>query len=248
MRNLSAIAFLLFALSSPGGDSPKVVEIRNHFRVGGADGANLYVITEIIRLSDDLNESHLLIRDEGHGDFVMKSVWAFQTQEITHRLSDLKDRNFVQSTSKMPFTSKTRVETLAEARQNPMLVDTPAAVRIETNGGVWEGIHTDWDEYGRLRQFRHDLRQTIDPFLLEAMERMRGTVFTGVSGLPDAFYARVARFVVYDQRSDETPVSVKQAELTPDCQFDESFGYPCSEKQLERVRQAAKEGTSLSNY
>jgi hypothetical protein len=243
-----ALGMLLFALSVSAGESrSKPIEMRNHFRITGQEGAVLYDITEVIRLADEVEENRLLIHDEGHGDFLMNRIWSYETQTITHRLNDLKDRAFVQISLKMPFTSKTRLETIAEAKRNPILVDTPAVVRLETNGGQWEGVHDDWDEYGRLRQFRHELRQTLDPFMLEALERMRGTVLT-LPGTPSAFYERVARFVVYDQRSDEAPVSVQRVDAQPDCDFDKSFGFPCSEKQLERVKKAVKDGSVLSTY
>ncbi len=235
--------------------APKVVcaeqatptEIRHHYRLTGESGSVLYDITEVTRMGDDFDENHFLVHDEGHGDVLLHRTWLFRDQIVTHRMNDLKNRAFIQLSYKPPFNSKTRLETLTEAKRNPVLVETPGVVKFETNGGQWEGIHTDWDEYGQLRQFRHALRQTLDPFLLEAIERMRGIVFT-LPGAANVFYERVARFVVYDQRADDTLVSFKQVALQPDCDFDKSFGFPCSDKQLERVTRAAKDRLLLSTY
>jgi hypothetical protein len=247
MRALLSIALWLGTLGMSAADEPKPTEMRNHFSILGESGEALYDITEVIRLGEDFEENHLLIHDEGHGDFLLNREWNYRDQIITYRMNDLKNRAFIQQSSKAPFNSKTRVGTLAEAKRNPNLVDVPAVVKIETNGGEWEGIHTDWDEYSRLRRFRHDLRQTLDPFMLEALERMRGTILT-LPGMAAGFYQLVGRFIIYDQRSDETLTTVKQIALQPDCDFDKAFGYPCSEKQLERVSRAAKEGLPLSTY
>ncbi len=240
-----ALVFMTLGISADDGSKP--IEMRNHFKIVAENGTALYEITEVIRLGDDFDENHVLIHDEGYGDVLLNRSWNYRDQIISYRMNDLKNRAFIQQVSKTPFNSKTRLGTLAEAKRIPTLLDVPGVVKIETNGGEWEGIHTDWDEYGRLRQFRHDLRRTLDPFLLEALERMRGIVFP-IVGTAGAFYQLAARFLVYDQRSDDAPVVVKQVDLQPDCDFDKSFGYPCSDKQLERVTRAAKERLPLSTY
>jgi hypothetical protein len=86
-----------------------------------------------------------------------------------------KDRTFIQATSTSPFASKTRQETMEESRRNPALSTLPAMIKLETNGGRWDSIETDWEDAEAMRSFRHQLRRSVDFFLLEAMERMRGT-------------------------------------------------------------------------
>lgn len=134
---------------------------------------------------------------------------------------------------------------MAEAEGNEKLVSTPVFVTITTNGGEWSIVSTDLDEWARVRQLRHEIRPTMDFFLLEAIERMRGAVFAIPGG--DIFFMQVAQYVVYDTR-DAPRLAVQQENQPPACDFDKSFGYPCSAAQLEKIRKRAEEGKPLDRY
>lgn len=229
-----------------GAEPPKVTDIRQHFQItGGSENAVFYEVTEVIRLSDETDENHHLVHDVGHTDFVMKRVWSFKDQTITYRISDQANRVFIQFVYQTPFAARTRLETLKEARENAVLQETPGIVTIETNGGKWEAVDTDLTGEN-LRQLRRSLRQTLDATLLEALERMRGTVFATPIG--EVFYVRFGRLVLYDERDSARVASAKVRDTAPDCSFDAGFGYRCSDKQVERVAKAAKEGRVLTKY
>ncbi|MDP9191103.1 MAG: hypothetical protein M3P06_05315 [Acidobacteriota bacterium] len=250
MQIISKMLLIMFvAATSLAADTQavSVQDIRHHYQILGDKSAVLYDVTEINRYSDESSENYVLIRDIGHGDFVMRNTWSYKDQTVTYRISDVKDRTYIQASAITPFSSKTRLETLAESRRNPDLKQLPAIVKFETNGGRWDSIETDWEDENRLREFRHQLRQTFDFSLLEAIERMRGTVFT--TEVADVFYALIGQLVVYDSTSeDKTAVGVKIQASTPDCAFDANYGFPCSAKQLERTAKAVKEGKALDRY
>lgn len=245
---LCAIFFVGAAVRLPAADiNPKPPsEIRRHFGITGPTGNVLYEVTEIIRVSDTVDSSYLLVRDEGHNDLVMRNAWTFADQKVVSRISDVKDRTFVQVSYTMPFQSKTRLKTLEEARTNRQLQQLPSILRFETNGGEWAGVETDWDEHVQIRRLRHDMRQTIDFSLLESIERMRGTLLSTPDG--EKFFPLLVRFIVYDSGTDSAQEGLKTRDEKPDCGFDASFGYPCSEKQKERVAKAAKSDTLLKRY
>lgn len=222
-------------------------DVRRHFEVIGPSDDILYEATEIVRLTDDTDAMFMLIRDTGHGDFVMRRIWTFENQAIVTRISDVKDRTFVQTTGTMPFQSKTRLETLAEGRRNPRLMDVPVVFQMETNGGRWDSVETDLKETAVLRRLRHDLRQTMDFFLLEAIERMRGS-FLGVAE-GEAYFPMLADYVIYDlDPEDNEKAGIKTRDAMPNCSFDQSFGFPCSEKQKERAGKALKSGIPVPRY
>jgi hypothetical protein len=238
---------LLFTATLLAEDVPRpVADIRHHYQLLGPERAILYDVTEVTRSSELTSEHYILVRDEGHGDFVLRQIWTFEDQTSSLRISDVKDRAFIQTSAKLPFTSKTRSEMLDEIRANPSLSDLPSVVKIETNGGRWDGIERDWDEQAPLRAFRRQLRQTTDFHLLEGIERMRGTIFTTDGAA--MFYSIVARFVIYDATNDAAAPKVTTRDSAPDCDFDAAFGFPCSAKQRERVVNAAREGKELLRY
>ena len=179
-------------------------------------------------------------------------MWNFETQTVQHRISDLKDRAFFQLSYKMPFTSRTRLETLAEARLTPGLL-SPAStlLKLETNGGTWEGFEADWKSNpAQLRELRHGIRSTLNSFILEAIERGRGLLFSTMEG--NTFFSILGRYAVYgtnltdDAGADPDPVPSHAA--TPNCEFDNAFGFPCSEKQKAFLKKAADEGTIVEMY
>jgi hypothetical protein len=247
VRCLLRIAWLLLVPSLLLGDENRQSDFRRHFEVIGPAGDVLYEVTEIIRLADDTHSSFMLVRDTGHGDFVMRNVWTFENQVAITRISDLKDRAFVQMAATMPFQSKTRLETMAEAKGNPWYAEVPLVVKMETNGGRWDSLETDIKESQMLRRIRHDLRRTVDFFLPEAIERMRDSLFGIAEGEP--YLAMLARYVIYDVGSeDASQVGIKTGDAIPNCGFDQSFGFPCTEKQKERVAKAAKSGIPVPRY
>jgi hypothetical protein len=244
LKTLLALFFTATLLAEDA--PPPVSEIRHHFQLFDSEQTVLYDVTEISRPSDLASEHYVLVRDDGHGDFVLHSLWIYKDQTSSYRISDVKDRAFIQTSVKLPSTSKTRSEVLDEVRANPSLRDLPSIVKIETNGGRWDGIEGDWDEQAQMRSFRRQLRQTTDFHLLEGIERMRGTFFT--TDVAAMFYSIVARFLIYDATNDAAAPKVTTRDSTPNCDFDAAFGFPCSAKQLERIVNAEKEGKELLRY
>jgi hypothetical protein len=245
---------LLIVLAFAAGDvfaeprpPAEVRERRNHFEIVAQEGAVLYQFTEISRTSDTLSEEFVLVRDVEHGDFVLRQRWSFGDQMMTRRLSDLRDRVFVQLTMQSPFTSKTREETLAESRRHPSIKMTPGIVKVETNGGRWDAVETEWEDAVALRQFRYRLRASVDGFLLEAVERLRGMPIdlTAIG----AFFDILGHLVVYGPPSPEPAIAgTKRQTAAPDCAFDAHFGFPCSAKQLDRIKKAAASGSTMRFY
>jgi hypothetical protein len=216
-------------------------EIRRHWQVASR-GTVLYRFTTILKMTETKHETIVLVRDEGHGDFVIRDRWSFEDQTVVYRISTLDDRAFLQQSYKMPLSAKGRKRTMDEVRATTILTEgeTTAIIRIETNGGQWERSEDELKDDVALRRLRHDLRSTMNFPLLEMLERMRGTFFATEDG--QQLYGTVARLVLYDAGSATTAADVQISEAQPTCDFDESFGFPCSETQLSKIEKATKEG------
>ena len=147
-----------------------------------------------------------------------------------------------------PLTAKTMSEVFREAHANPsIMMNTPTLLTITTNGGEWRTSETALKEEQTIRRLRHEIRPTIDVYLLEAIERMRGTFFSVPDGHPYAFF--IAPVLLYDSAIDAKAIFREDpARQPPACDFDKSFGYGCSEAQWKRICEAEKAGKELDTY
>lgn len=222
-------------------------EMRRHYRIHAKDGTLLYTVTTINRFSEQQAESIALVRDEALMDVAFRSVLSFEKQFFLHRISDLKDEAYVQQTFAMPLGVKTWSEMRELMSEHQSIRQAEVILKLETNGGRWEYAERERKEPVRMRELRHNIRSSMSPLLLEAIERMRGTLFGTEIGRD--LYTSFETELLYDA-ADEPAASTEITldDSAPDCAFDASFGYPCTKSQLARIDAAAKEGKQLRGY
>ena len=221
------------------------VETRTRLNVVSADKRVQYEMVEVIRVGDTEEANVVLVRDTATGDrFVLQRLKSYTNRISTWKISDPKGESSIQASFALPFTKTTRREALQEARDNPLLMTLPTVVTIETNGGTWSNLHTAWDEWSELRQLRHDIRRATSFYILEGIERMRDSVFPQPAA--QGFYHIVGRFVIYD--TDKEDAGLQSVRAMPNCDFDRSFGWPCTEAQQKRIRKARESGQIPERY
>ncbi|HEY0158879.1 MAG TPA: hypothetical protein VGF28_16465 [Thermoanaerobaculia bacterium] len=218
---------------------------RRHFELRDAKGALVYEYTLITSISEAGSSAVVLLRDPGHGDVLLENVTTVEPHVSTHRISDVKRRTFVEASMVGPFTSKTLSETFKEAHAHPELFNTATPITIATRGGEWRITDTELQDEQGVRRLRHEIRPTVDVYLLEAIERMRGTFFRVAEG--SAYSWLLGQLLLYGP-IDEMDLEIPVVEQAPACDFDKSFGYACSEAQLKRIREAATAGKELIGY
>ena len=207
----------------------------------------LYEYTMIDVVSEEKIGEVILIRDPGHGDLILEHATTPNPGRSFSRISDVKKRTFIEVSMVSPLTSKTLSGMFREAHANPEIwTNTSALMTIATNGGEWRTTETALKEEAEARRLRHEIRPTIDVYLLEAIERMRGTFFSVSDG--HAYGLLVAPVLLYDSAVAATPASREDVTRPPACDFDKSFGYGCSEAQWKRIREAADSGKELDTY
>lgn len=234
-------SFQVFA-SAPAETVPAPVkEHRDHYVLRDTEGLVHYEITDISRMSDDLHEMFALVRDPDHGSFLLISRLSWADGQVSNSFTDIRQKDYIRVTYPMSTRARTVDEFIA---QGGLLA--PVNLTLSTNGGEWKGLETEWkEEWSKLRTLRHSVRRTVPFYLLEALERMRGAVLSDSVALH--FYHGVARLVLYDTR-DEPQLRLEKVEQPPACDFDKSFGYPCSAAQLKRIKKAQDSGKPLSSY
>jgi hypothetical protein len=219
---------------------------RHHYILRDADAVIHFEVTTISRSSEQATHETVLVRDPTHGDAILQHIATFSDMEVSFSISDVKKRDYIRSSFKLPFNARTRSGMLEESARQPQLQRTPALLTITTNGGEWRGVDSEWGQWQKLRTLRHSIRPTLSFYLLEIVERMRGSVFA--THPADTFYDFVGKYVVYDVGDELRLPDLKETVEQPDCSFDKAFGYPCTDEQAQKVRAAEAAGQVLANY
>jgi len=228
-----------------GEEAPKPREVRRHFELVDKQGRVYYEATALNESSQPLARSRVLLRDVTYGDFVVSWTRSFVNQTTVLVFTDKDGKSFVRLTFKWAYTSKTRDETLSEAHRHPELQDAPVIAILETNGGKWEAVETEWQGTSRLHELRTEVRRSMDFTLLEGLERMRSMAL-GAQDI-DPIAKMVTTYIVHGAEG-EVMVSLVDTTVAPDCDFDKSFGVPCSDRQLERIKKAVEQHRQLEEY
>jgi hypothetical protein len=228
------------------GDEPSAMRgRRRHFQLVDKQGFLYYQATVINESSQELGRNRVLLHDVNYGDFVISRLRSYAEQTTTLTFSDKVGKAYARLKFKWPYTSKTLDDTLKEARRHPELENAPVIAILETNGGKWEAVETEWRGIQRLRELRTDVRRSMDFTLLEAIERMRSMAL----GIPDIEpVAKMITTYIVHGTEGEIMVTLVDSTMAPDCEFDKSFGVPCSDRQLERIKKANEEHRQLEEY
>lgn len=167
---------------------------------------------------------------------------SYATQSTEKSIRSVKGDAYVTARVKLPFTGKTRDEVLGEFRQNPDLFSVMnEQLEIATNGGLLRVADAEFKLQARLQTTRR-LRQMIRPDLLETIERASTSILA--TEFADLIRAEISDFVLY--RTDCAGSAPSVSNALPDCAFDEAFGFPCSNEQSARAKEAMKSGDTVA--
>ena len=250
MRFHSAVVITIAVVFSAAGAfsqdrGPIATENRRHFELREKYGSSYYQATVVNEPSGNLSKTLVLLRDPVYGDFVISQVRSLENQTTVLAITDKAGKSFVRLTYKWPVTSKDRSEKPEEAPPQSELKNIPTISTLETNGGRWEAVEVEWRGIERLRKLRTEVRRSMDPWLLEGIERMR-SIAVGIAEV-EAVTRMITTYVIHGSEG-EPMISLIDAPAAPDCDFDKSFGVPCTERQLMRIKDAAQQQHQLDRY
>jgi hypothetical protein len=226
--------------------SPQTRETRSHHVLQDDKGSVHYELSSITRVGSDFFQKSLLVRDVDHGDVIMEHRTVYGDGVATTTVSDVKRKSFIRASFPLPSAAKTVADARKEDDLNPELANASVILTLTTNGGEWSAIESEWQVWSALRTLRRSIRATMPTFLMEAFERMRGTVFETSNGR--YYYSALARFVLYDSADDDSRSTLIERAAMPDCEFDETFGFPCSDAQVKLIKAATEEKKLLHRY
>jgi hypothetical protein len=243
------LALFLIAVASIDEDpatsgDDKVTEVRQHFVAKTVNGQSLYVATDITQLTKDHDLNIIALLTDRDTVLIFTRDRNYSGQDVTYEIRDSKRKAFVKLTFAFPYAARTRDETIAEAKT----VKTTGSKKftIETSGIVISMDETDWRDPDKAREWRSEIRESLDPIFLESLERLRGAF--NVDPRLRLFHDLVLGYVFHGRECDEESDGTLVLPVTADCDFDRRAGFRCSEKQIERVKKALADKEQLLAY
>lgn len=219
-------------------------EVRTHYVLQGASGTAVGEATKIYRFSDSWDRMFVVYRSAGGDELVIEQGIDFESKVFDLAIRDIKREDWIAAHWKVPYAGNTRAEGLKSVDQNMKLYEAMTGfVTFETNSGSWDGFEKDWTGDAKVALTKQ-LRRGTRFELLEKLERTRALF--GVDDLAiGADY--ILTYLMYE-RGCEAPGPTLRVEI-PDCDFDRSLGFACSEKQLAKAtRGVTAEGNPIKRY
>jgi hypothetical protein len=222
------------------------VESRRHFILRDpAQQTVYYEVTKIFKGTDESDETTIIVSDVEHGRIILQRRASYREHTASYSISDVKMRDYIRVSTKTAYAATTRTETLEESMTSPDPRMDTMVPTVTTPGGEWRPIIGEAGEWQQMRSLRRAIRPTISFFLLEAIERMRGTLFsTAVGSIYDHM---VGSYVVY-RDGDDPKLELEEVTQPPACDFDQAFGFPCTAAQQKRIKKWADEGQPVEVY
>jgi hypothetical protein len=184
--------------------------------------------TETVRL--------YLIEDSGDR-LTFADIRDYLNQTSVLEVRDTQTKEYVRATVSLPFKSRSRTATAQEARENPdVLKDFDPATTLELNGASAVAKDSEWPR-AASRDKRSTLRRAASAQFIERLERLRP--IAGGAGQFDPLCARLLRYILYNE---PCALSVTAEDAFGDCDFDAAFGYPCTERQKDRLKTTVAAG------
>lgn len=231
-------------VAEPGASSPP--EIRRHLTAVSPGGVDDFGITQIQRLSEKDDLTIALIRTVTGDELVAKHEWNYETQVAYTEIRDIRSNEFLRVTSKYTYATKTRTATLEQVSKSPQTMTPDVPFEITGPGtSRLSGIESHWRDPATAREWRSRVRQMISPMFLEELEIVDSSGLFSEPALP-ALHETLMQYVLY-RTSCDSMANLHVDPAVPNCDFDKSFGYPCSEVQEKRVS-AAKAARTPQRY
>lgn len=243
---------LLLALTAGAEETAKPqvepVEVRQHWAAVRADGRSMYDVTEIARTSDTVERSVIVVRDENGARWRFEHYSDYERHASMEEARDLKSGMFVRMSWKFRAKGKTIKEVLAWWKS---VTDAErhgdVELTVESGGTRVAAQESEWNDRARSDDWRGQLRETFSVSFLDALERMRDTLMPHDVTF-DVMKDLVAKVSYANACDSASEPYTKRVDLDPDCTFDKDMGYPCSDKQIQRIVKAAKDGRRITRY
>jgi hypothetical protein len=247
-RSVSVLTFLVAtaAVSAQGGERD-VFEYRQHFVIEDKSHSPVYVVTKMNRNSEAEDSDTFLIEDATTRErWIIVRLMDFTHQDVRYEIRPAAGGAKIAAWYALPFGGRTRTATLeAFHKMTPEVYSKfDVETTVDTGGRSVKAKDSEWTNELKAREWRTELRRVASPSFIEALERMRGTLYATTE--LQLFCQMIARRVLYAETC-EAPNGVA-TDMPPDCDFDAAFGYPCSEKQKKKIEKAKEEKRVVGLY
>ncbi len=231
--------------SNPVNDG-KPIEWRTHYEARDPKSGVAYKMTEITQLPNETEDRHYtLVEDAASRErLIVKYSMNFFDHEVVVEVTDLDTRETASASSPVPYKSITRSGALDEIHKNPVLRNWRVpSITVNVNGVKETASEGEWLSKS-IRDKRSALRKAASPQFLERLERLRSV------GTPDSplfpVCSNILLYLLYNETCKTPDVHTENAQ--PDCAFDSSFRFDCSQKSKDRIAKAKENGEKIERY
>lgn len=218
----------------------KVRETRTHYRITLPDGVQLGRATWIRRIAATWDGFSVIYESSEGETLVLEHGWNYAAKTANLSIRNAKGDAWVAASYELPFASRTRASALAEGPEVFKLMSRE--LEYKTNGGKWRVTEAELVGAGRVEMAKK-LRSSMPFDLLELIERNVDGAFA-LKDLRDVQRVLLT-FLLYRPRCVQPAVATASI---PDCDFDARLGFPCSDDQLAKVKEAVESKDPLETY
>ena len=219
-----------FAAAAFGADMK--VPRRRHFVVTTGTGHAAYTVTQTRFFSEERDEETFLIADDEGDRFVLSYESNYKAGRITYTMTHFRSGAYIKVSYPQPAPGRTRSEVIAEGKKSRKALDVnDRLVTITTSGGAnIVALESEWKQPELAAHRRAEVRETLSPRFLEALELMDSTGLIDADGPMSSFRHGLLTYVLHRPECASSAAS-RIIQKDPDCGFDKRFGKPCSDAQ-----------------
>jgi hypothetical protein len=213
-------------------------ETRKHFLLRSDSGLDDYEVTVVDQISEERLRVIGLVLDKNGKRYSLTWDRDFVQQTSSRQIRLLGgDDEFLRYTMYLPFTAKTRTATMAEAHAYPELTSRPDKFEFAgPNDSRLNGEDRFWDDPDTALEWRKRIRAMVPPSFLESLEMLQVSGLFRFGSFTD--YAIVMPMILYRTECESAVAEPEVVPRPPRCDFDDAFGFGCSDAQKERAEKA----------
>lgn len=227
-------------------DPARPDDMRLHMAWFAPSGSVAYAVTRIVQSSETRTATTYLIEDSQGDRYILLHILDWSGGEVRAELRHVESKTYLALSMRMLVKGSTRTEILEAWKKAARPRPEEEVFTAEAGGLTRTASVGEWEAYESANEWRRELRRSAGTKVVEGLEAMRAGLLPTQEFQP--YCTIFLRYFLYGDAPCASTTVLKQELMPPDCDFDDGFGYGCSDRQKERVETARKELRQISTY
>lgn len=241
MRKKMLVLFSFLAATSLAASSEAAEnEMRTHYVVADRNRLPVYRATVITTSDENAGVETCLLSDVS-GERVRIDIRRNHVSHLLIAEYSVNNAPPVKVKVDLPFKSMTRSGNAHEYNTQPELREKEIPFTIESNGKMLKTAEREWKSGPNKANVRAQAKSLVGTHLAATMTKLRS-----VLAFPPLAGACSTLSFVTDGVKCAGSTALSIAVVQPDCDFDATFGFPCSAAQAQRANSHRRRGSNGS--